>query len=125
MTPIVRPKRVKSTRPLAGARRTYYSRPISMTRPRISALRSAKGRHYRALYVPTSTWSTHSRSPETARTMSTRAGESFMTSNERGWSGACVHARANHRRIRRIRTNLNAYPIATRERREFSVPARS
>lgn len=105
MTPIVRPERVKSARPFAGARRTNYSRLISMTRPRINALRSAKGRHYRALYVPTSTWSTHSWSPETARTMPTRGPGKVLWRATKGDDGlcACVYARVNHRRVRRIR----------------------
>lgn len=72
-----------------------------MTRPRINALRSVKGRHYRALYVPTSTWSTHSWSPETARTMRTRegwgeGGGRVLWRATKGDDGlcACVYTRA-------------------------------
>ncbi|TGZ53577.1 hypothetical protein DBV15_05138 [Temnothorax longispinosus] len=47
MIPIAKPEEIKSTRPLARARTTNYLRPISTARPRVNALRFAKGRHYR------------------------------------------------------------------------------
>lgn len=47
MIRIAKPQKIKSTRPLARARTTNYLRPISTARPRVNALRFAKGRHYR------------------------------------------------------------------------------
>lgn len=111
---IAKPKKIKSTRPLARSRRTNYLWPISMARPRVNVLRFGKGQHYRGTLC-TRLDLEHSwrpgMAPETAARCWLETGEdrvSFMTSDERTYGETAF----NHRPCSSYSAN-RAYPIAT------------